>query len=260
MWKEGHMNAEHVRRGKNFDLIIEPSDIAESSAAAQIESPAFDKVKTDPIWLLDSDELLSREEARSVLGIPGDQRCCLIQLGSGTNRDIASLLSTIIPTLRQRRIVPYIAEWLMGSEVPRIWPGVVYMRLFPLSKYFRAFDFSISAAGYNSYHELLGFGVPTIFIANEHQMMDDQAARAQYAMRNDAAIWIAEEAVNQIASAIDLITQNEVCELMIAGCAALKRKNGALEAAQIVDTLATDVGLGRFNDRRPQSYPTILAA
>ena len=49
MWKKGHMSAEHVRRGKNFDLIIEPSDIAETAGSESIDSPSFDKVVTDPI-------------------------------------------------------------------------------------------------------------------------------------------------------------------------------------------------------------------
>ncbi len=149
-----------MRRGKNFDLIIEPSDIADSAASESLESAAFDKVVTDPIWLLEKEELLSRKKARANLNLPTDKPCCLIQLGSGTNRDVVSLLAAIIPTLKKQGIVPCIAEWLMGSEIPRIWPGVVYLRLFPISRYLRAFDFSISAAGYNSFHELIGFEVP----------------------------------------------------------------------------------------------------
>ena len=119
--------------------------------------------------------------------------------------------------LRRQGIAPCIAEWLMGSEIPRIWPNVTYLRLFPISRYLRAFDFSISAAGYNSFHELIGFEVPTIFIANNHHMMDDQSARAEFAMRNDAAIWIEEESVANIEPAIRMIMRDDVKEMIVGG-------------------------------------------
>jgi UDP:flavonoid glycosyltransferase YjiC (YdhE family) len=238
MWKKGHMNLEHVRRGRLFDLIIEPGDVAESLAAENVDSPAFDKVRTDPIWLLDPDELLSRGDARAALGMTEGTRTCLVQLGSGTNRDNVSLLKTIIPALKRQGITPFIAEWLMGSEVPRIWPGVVYLRVFPLAKYFNAFDFCISAAGYNSFHELIGFALPTVFIANEHHMMDDQAARARFAMENDAAIWMKEDAVQEIETAIELIMREDVRAMMKTASTALAPRNGASEAARIVDVLS----------------------
>ena len=48
------------------------------------------------------------------------------------------------------------------------------VRDFPLSRRFRAFDLAVSAAGYNSFHELLRFGVPTLFIPNQDTALDDQ--------------------------------------------------------------------------------------
>jgi hypothetical protein len=260
MWKKGHMNLEHVRRGRLFDLIIEPGDVAESLAAENVDSPAFDKVRTDPIWLLDPDELLARADARAALGIAEGTRTCLVQLGSGTNRDNVSLLKTIIPALKRQGVTPFIAEWLMGSEVPRIWPGVVYLRVFPLAKYFNAFDFCISAVGYNSFHELIGFGLPTVFIANEHHMMDDQAARARFAMQNDAAIWMKEDAVQEIETAIDLIMRDDVRAMMRAASAALAPRNGASDAARIVDVLSQGAQAGRVSSRPHAPFRVMDAA
>lgn len=237
MWRKGHMNQEHVRRGKNFDLIVEPSDIAESMSEESVESPGFDKVKIDPIWLLDPHEILGRDAARKTLGLPRDQQICLVQLGSGVNRDVVQLLDRIVPELARRKIVICIAEWLMGSEIPRLWREVRYLRVFPLAKYFRAFDFCISAAGYNSFHELIGYEVPTIFVANDHQVMDDQGARAEFAMQNDAAIRITEEDVPTIGGYIDLIAQEETKVLMREGCAAIATRNGAATAARIIEEM-----------------------
>ena len=55
------------------------------------------------------------------------------------------------------------------------------VRDFPLSRRFRAFDLAVSAAGYNSFHELLRFGIPTLFIPNQDTALDDQQGRAQFA-------------------------------------------------------------------------------
>ncbi len=63
-------------------------------------------------------------------------------------------------------------------------------------------------------------------------MMDDQSARAEFAMRNDAAIWVEEEAVANIGSAIDMILRADVQEMIAEGCRALTPRNGAAEAAR----------------------------
>ena len=53
-------------------------------------------------------------------------------------------------------------------------PGAHVVKLYPVSRYLRAFDLTVSAAGYNSFHEQLGFGVPTVFLPNTA----DQAGRS----------------------------------------------------------------------------------
>jgi predicted glycosyltransferase len=47
--------------------------------------------------------------------------------------------------------------------------------------YFNAFDASVQAGGYNSYHEVRKFGLPTVFYPNMSTGMDDQLARCQQA-------------------------------------------------------------------------------
>ena len=183
MWKKGHMSAEHVRRGKNFDLIIEPSDIAETAGSESIDSPSFDKVVTDPIWLLGAgrDPAARRGAGKAEFSLRSavlphsarvrhQPRCCFV-----VRRDYPELAPTGHRALHRRvadgeRHSPNLAE----RELPSAFSDL------PL---FASVRFSISAAGYNSFHELIGFEVPRIFIANNHHMMDDQSARAEFAMR-----------------------------------------------------------------------------
>ena len=79
------------------------------------------------------------------------------------------------------------AEWLI-QLAPVRRRGLRYLTGFPNVRQFRAFDFAISAAGYNSFHELLHQGVPTIFVPNDNQKVDDQRARAAWAESRGAAI------------------------------------------------------------------------
>ncbi len=59
--------------------------------------------------------------------------------------------------------------------------GVVELdSTYPMSRYLRAFDATVSAAGYNAYHELIRFGVPSLFVPMRRQT-DDQEARARFA-------------------------------------------------------------------------------
>ncbi len=52
--------------------------------------------------------------------------------------------------------------------------------IFPIAKYFRAFDFGVFAAGYNVFHEVDRLRLPTLFVPMPRDT-DDQAARAGWA-------------------------------------------------------------------------------
>jgi UDP:flavonoid glycosyltransferase YjiC (YdhE family) len=67
------------------------------------------------------------------------------------------------------------------ADSNRTRADVHVIREFPLSRRFRAFDLSVSACGYNSFHELLRFGIPTLFIPNQNTALDDQQGRVRWA-------------------------------------------------------------------------------
>jgi hypothetical protein len=238
MWQEQQNNAAIIDRQQFFDMIIEPADIAE---AYDNGSTAYHRdlaVKVDPIRLLDAEELWSKSEACARLGLDPERPACLIQLGSGTNRDIVSMVDTILATLAKHpTIQPVIAEWLISSTALDLWPGVKRLRGFPLSRYFNAFDFSVSAAGYNSYNEIMSFALLTVFIANEHASMDDQAGRARFAQDQDAAFHLKENQSNAIAGLIEPLLDDTIRQLMKDNCRKLARENGAAQAAAAISRL-----------------------
>jgi predicted glycosyltransferase len=62
------------------------------------------------------------------------------------------------------------------------------IQVYPIHRYIAAFDGVITAAGYNSYHELmLDSNIPVLFLPVERIGLDDQVSRAQYATRQGLA-------------------------------------------------------------------------
>jgi UDP:flavonoid glycosyltransferase YjiC (YdhE family) len=74
-------------------------------------------------------------------------------------------------------------DWLIGERRQDLPAHVRRLSTFPVPRYLAAFDLAVSAAGYNSFHELLSLAVPTVFVPNENPMMDAQELRALWAER-----------------------------------------------------------------------------
>jgi UDP:flavonoid glycosyltransferase YjiC (YdhE family) len=238
MWKETQNNEASIRRQHFFDLIVEPTDIAEAAdLGATAAYRAFAR-KVAPIRFLDDDELLPRAEAAARLGLDPTRPACLIQLGSGSNRDIVSMIDTVLDRLgRVPGMQPVIAEWLISPNQLDLWPGVPRLRGFPLSLYFRGFDFTVSAAGYNSFNEIISFGLPAVFMANDHAMMDDQAGRARFAQDNDAAFHLPEHRPDAIGPMIEALMDPRIRERIVINCERIALGNGAADAAALIAAL-----------------------
>jgi hypothetical protein len=174
--------------------------------------------------------LFDRAHAAARLGLNPARPAVLIQLGSGFNRDLLSLLDHIIKVLAlEPGLQIAVAEWVNGSIPLALWPDVTILRGFPISQYLNAFDFCISAAGYNSFHELISFAVPTIFVANRHPAMDDQYGRAQFAQADLA----------DLPDLLKLLSQSSARKFLSKNCEKLARPNGAGPAAAAVAALAS---------------------
>lgn len=78
--------------------------------------------------------------------------------------------------------------------------------LYPIFRYSTAFHAAITAAGYNTFHENVIGGVPTLFVPNEADEMDLQLNRARWAelsglgltLRRDFDLPIAGELVERL--------------------------------------------------------------
>jgi UDP:flavonoid glycosyltransferase YjiC (YdhE family) len=239
MWQERQNMSGALQRARFFDLVIEPGDVAESVDRGASRGDGRRQVlKVPPIRLLDSPELHDRSAAAAKLGLDPTRPAVLIQLGSGWNRDLTSILDTLLTAIAARpEVQPVLVEWLIAHRELAIWPQVPRLKGFPVTKYYNAFDFTISAAGYNSFNEIISFGLPAIFIANQHPMTDDQAGRALYAVENEAAFQLPETQLDGVGRLLDLVLDEKVRTAMKMNCLRLARPNGANLAADAIAAL-----------------------
>jgi UDP:flavonoid glycosyltransferase YjiC (YdhE family) len=234
----GDLNSPFMDNARWFDLIVEPGELEGQPDEGITARRRDEAVTVPPIRLLDEGDLLPRAEAAKALGLDPARPAALIQLGAGYNRDIVSLIDHLVGVLKKvPQLQVCIAEWANGAQALHYWPDVTYLRGYPLSQYFHAFDFSVAAAGYNTFHEVMNFDLPTIFIPNRHPSMDDQAGRAVHAQNLHVAFELDEADLGDLPDLVTLMTDTKARGFLIANGRKLHRPNGAMDAAQALASL-----------------------
>jgi hypothetical protein len=163
-----------------FNMVIEPADLAgDEDAGATAGLPKVQRV--GPVLCCNPDQRLDRAEAAARLGINPARRTVAVQLGAGRNFDMTSPREAILHALAQHDVqVVEIVNPLAQQSEPR--PGDPHrLSVYPAYPLSKAFDLSVLAPGYNSFHEAVYAGMPAIFVPNQGGLMDDQHLRAAYA-------------------------------------------------------------------------------
>ena len=160
----------------------------EDQASYQALLPLYGRVvapdasDVGPILLRGRDEVMSRDEARRALGVT--RRAVYVSLGGGGDPAAGRVLPELVGRLR--------AEWdvVVGAGPLYSGPevrggGVVWMDRYVPTELFAGLDAAVSAGGYNSFHELMHHGVPTVFLP-QARIADDQHLRVQRAVEAGA--------------------------------------------------------------------------
>jgi predicted glycosyltransferase len=132
-------------------------------------------------------ELIPRDTARLKLGIRPSSRCVFVSAGGGGDRDAAGQLESVIRALSSDpslSVVVGTGPLYRGEPMPgaTLVPGRA-------AEWSLAFDAAVSAAGYNTFGELMFAGVPTAFVP-QTKLADDQEARAEAAARRGAGVML----------------------------------------------------------------------
>lgn len=197
----------------------------------------IDVAEVAPIILTTQSDLLDRASALRELGLNPEQKHVLIQLGAGTINDIENSEQIAVETVL--RLSP---EWVpVVTRSPlrpnsKAYPSKVKsVTSFPVARHYRAFDFGVFAAGYNSVQESLSLELASVFVPNMNTKTDDQLKRASEAADHGLALLATTDA--DLQDSIRLLSE-DACRSRIS--AALKNigdSTGAEEAARFIEQL-----------------------
>ena len=202
----------------HFDLLIHPED----SVAMQTSqlNHGVKELTCPPITLLDENELMTRESALRRLGIEQTAKVVYVQLGAGRINDIDSEVRMTINSLLENNCKVVVGESMLGDRLNIDIEGVIVIRDYPNSMYFNAFDATVQAGGYNSYHETRRFGLPALFYPNMNTGMDDQLARCNVSSQEGWGIVVENRTEENIANGVKSLLALKIIDLP-------KQKNGA---------------------------------
>ena len=237
MWRDALWD-QAIDQAKFVDLVIEPGELAAANDIGATVAHRHQARQVEPILLLDEADIFSREEARRRLGLDEDRPAVLLQLGSGNHKSLVPAIDLMLAAIEQSGdLQPVIAEWMIADRSLDHWPHVRRLTGFPNARYCRAFDFVVSSAGYNSFHELLYFGVPTVFVPIEVSYLDNQLARADFAADRGLALSLRLSDMKLFPEVLRQMTDPDVRAGLATACRRERRPNGAAEAAALISEL-----------------------
>jgi len=216
-----------------MDKVIEPGDYAAEYDKGPT-SGRDDAEKVAPVSLYSADEALPRNQARELLGLDLDRPTVLVTLGTTTLEEVDRLKSVLRGLKRWTNVQVLMTKDPVDRNGESIVPSGLDLRTtryFPLAKLLPAFDGAISAAGYNSIHEFICAGTPTIFIP-VMRGTDDQLARAKWC--HDFGYAIMADPENRLGIEIwaQRLSDAKIRDALSSKCLELSDPSGGKEIAQ----------------------------
>jgi UDP:flavonoid glycosyltransferase YjiC (YdhE family) len=250
LWRRGASTAPLTRSGR-FDAVLEPGEFAAALDRGPTRGWGDEPNRVAPIVFCDDAELLPRDEAQRELGLEPGRTNLLVQLGQGA--EVAAATARCLDALAGRDGVQVAAtaSAISGPSDPpdRVVP---LHATYPVSRYYAAFDGAVSAAGYNAFHELIRFGVPSVFVPIERET-DDQDARARHADESGVGLGASGPGDPRLEGLLEVLLDRRRREAMRERLAGLRPDNGAEEAARWLERLVGDSRAGAAPPRGRRS-------
>ena len=186
--------------------------------------------------LADKATAYTREEVRKRFGVSDDKLLVFISLGGGGDETNPETLRNLLQILSQIPQVQLLfAEGLLAKNAFAGTDNILVINEYPASKLLNGIDFALASAGYNTFHELLYFGVPTIFMP-KLRGYDDQALRAQRAADKGACLMCVEneDFKENVTQQINLLLDSELRGKMRTSAQQYVPQNHVQEAARTV--------------------------
>jgi UDP-N-acetylglucosamine:LPS N-acetylglucosamine transferase len=219
-------------QSKSMDLIIEPGDFAFAYDHGPT-SKRHDAIRTAPVSLYQSNEALSKEESRKVLGLDQNRPAVLVQLGTGADDANEKMTAALKGLLGWPDLQVVLTKEPVDRNGKSLAPEGLDLKVihyFPLAKVLAAFDAGVCATGYNGVHELLAAKLPTVLVSNIRGM-DDQEARAKWCHDFGYALRANQADLNDITKTVKKLQELNVRTALTNKCRTLPAPIGGEEIA-----------------------------
>lgn len=238
MWRESHRP--FLEMADAFDAVIEPGELAHEFDHGPTSEVRDRVLLVPPVLLLEPNQRLDRAAARKVLDIPDGMTVVALQLGSGSNFDMRGVRSAVLRALLDRpdTLVLDIRSPIRADFAPDEPTGPRHriVELFPSFLYSRAFDATVVAPGYNTFHENILGAVPTLFVPNEADDMDLQLNRARWAELGGLGLLMRRDHdLAHVDGIIDRLLDPGERDSMASRCGRLTWTNGAEDIARYIE-------------------------
>ena len=237
MWRAGEGRA-NLMFEPEFEVILQPGELAAEEDAGVTAGDRKGVVGVPPILFSDESELLPRERAARHVGVDPGRVNVLMQPGWENETFGPGARLCLERLALDPRVQVVVAVSPLRSRAVPLPEGVATVSTYPLASVYRAFDFSISGAGYNIFHELVGYGLPCLLIPNAGTPLDDQVGRARFAERAGAGRSWESGSEADLDRHLAPLLDDASRERMAARARGLRFENGARAAADVVAGLA----------------------
>ncbi|MEM6823651.1 MAG: hypothetical protein AAF566_00950 [Pseudomonadota bacterium] len=235
MWRPDTGTKVLEREGA-FDVVVAPGEVAGSLDRGLTARRLHRAFRVPPVRFLRSGEALCREDARLELGLDPGKPAVFFQLGSGNNFGTGGLFKIALQALTSLPHPPQIVAgvWQNSDAELALPDPVIPLRAFPFARYLAAFDYALAMAGYNTFHENLAAGLPTLFVGNENPEQDEQWLRAEFGRLTGLCLAARADDDYGVLRGLDALGSDTVRGSLSRACGMLSPENGADMVAEFL--------------------------
>lgn len=191
LWRPGQIRSSAFIREKAFGQVVVPSEAFEDLNVAYTYGKSIHQVGPIVQQLAgDSDRQTAlKKQLVAQFDHPFDE-LVITMLGGGVAADRSAQLQTLSALFERRPNCLHLIVVWPGSKVSTGltgWKNTRVVKTRNTLALCQLCDLVISAAGYNSFHEIMYHAIPAIFIPQTAPYMDDQERRARAASERDLA-------------------------------------------------------------------------